>query len=115
MGLGGREPCTRQSDCGHGAHGQPRMLRRRGWGRCTCWRAPQHGALSGAHGDWRMLAAAQVGPLYVLASAAALIFANLGTRKPGEASAYSVFNGFRELPGQLNAAAMDDQLRRGQL
>jgi hypothetical protein len=60
-------------------------------------------------------APAQVGPLYVLASAAALIFVNLGTRKPGEASAYSVFNDFRELPGQLNAAAMDDQLRRGQL
>ncbi|KAK9845279.1 hypothetical protein WJX81_002128 [Elliptochloris bilobata] len=58
----------------------------------------------------------EVGPLYVLASAAALIFLNLGTRKAGEASAYSIFNaGFRELPGQLNAAAMDEQLRRGQL
>ncbi len=58
----------------------------------------------------------QVGPVYVLASLAALIFFNLGTRKAGEASAYSIFNaGFRELPGQLNAATMDDQLRRGQL
>ena len=54
--------------------------------------------------------------MYILASAVALIFMNLGRRKAGEASAYSVFNaGFRELPGQLNAAAMDEQLRRGQL
>lgn len=58
----------------------------------------------------------QVGPVYIIVSAAALIFLNLGRRKAGEASAYSIFNaGFRELPGQLNAAAMDDQLRRGQL
>ena len=58
----------------------------------------------------------QVGPVYIIVSAAALIFLNLGRRKAGEASAYSIFNaGFRELPGQLNAAAMDGQLRRGQL
>ncbi len=45
-----------------------------------------------------------------------VIFTNLGTRKPGEASAYSVFNeGMRALPGQLNADAIDDQMRRGQM
>jgi hypothetical protein len=57
----------------------------------------------------------QVGPLYVLATLLVLIFWNLGTRKPGEASAYSVFNGFRELPGQLNANRLDEQIRRGQM
>ena len=57
----------------------------------------------------------QVGALYVLATLMLLIFMNLGTRKPGEASAYSVFNNFRELPGQLNANRLDDQIRRGQM
>ena len=57
----------------------------------------------------------QVGPLYVLVTIVAVIFGNLGTRAQGEASAYSVFNNFRELPGQLNAGRLDDQLRRGQM
>jgi hypothetical protein len=43
-----------------------------------------------------------------------VIFTNLGTRKAGEASAYSVFNeGFRELPGTFNADRVDEHLRRG--
>ena len=57
----------------------------------------------------------QVGPLYVLVSIVAVIFFNLGKRGEGEASAYSIFNGFRELPGQLNAGVLDDQIRRGQM
>ena len=35
----------------------------------------------------------------------------LDTRKEGEASAYSIFNGFNELPGAFNAARLDDQMR----
>jgi hypothetical protein len=31
--------------------------------------------------------------------------------RPGEPSAYSVFNNFEELPGTYNAANVDDQLR----
>jgi hypothetical protein len=57
----------------------------------------------------------QIGPLYVLVSVITLIYFNLGTRQPGQASAYSIFNNFRELPGQLNADAFDQQLRNGQL
>ncbi|CAL5227512.1 g10497 [Coccomyxa viridis] len=57
----------------------------------------------------------EVGPLYVLVSIVAVIYWNLGTRREGDASAYSIFNGFRELPGQLNAGALDEQIRRGQM
>jgi hypothetical protein len=60
-------------------------------------------------------AALQIGPIYVLASLAAVILWNLGKRGEGEASAYSIFNEFRELPGQLNAGLLDDQIRRGQM
>lgn len=57
-----------------------------------------------------------VGPLYVLGSIVAVVFINLGTRLPGEQSAYSVFNeGIRSLPGQLDADSIDDQMRRGQM
>eukprot|EP00898_Chlorokybus_atmophyticus_P000464 jgi/Chlat1/1418/Chrsp12S01980 len=56
------------------------------------------------------------GPVYVLASIVAVIFYNLGHRKPGESSAYSVFNeNFEELPGTLNANQMDQQVRQGRL
>jgi len=57
----------------------------------------------------------QVGPVYVLCTLLAIIYSNLGRRRAGEASAYSIFNGGRELPGALNAAAIDDQMRRGQM
>ncbi|CAL8462591.1 g2124 [Coccomyxa elongata] len=57
----------------------------------------------------------QVGEMYVLVTLVTLILCNLGTRREGEASAYSIFNNFRELPGQLNANVLDDQLRRGQM
>jgi len=56
-----------------------------------------------------------VGPVYVLCTLLAIIYTNLGRRRAGEASAYSIFNGGRELPGALNAAAIDDQMRRGQM
>lgn len=55
-------------------------------------------------------------PLYLLGTLFALIFFNLGHRKAGEPSAYSLFNtGQRELPGTFNAGVIDGQLRRGQL
>lgn len=41
-----------------------------------------------------------------------LIFSNLGTRAPGEPSAYSIFNNFQELPGNFNAARVDDTIMR---
>lgn len=45
-----------------------------------------------------------------------LILLNLGRRREGEWSAYSIFNeGHRRLPGQLTAEHMDDQVRRGHL
>lgn len=56
-----------------------------------------------------------VGELYVLGTIAALVFFNLGIRKEGEASAYSIFNDFRRLPGQLTADEVDRQVRAGQI
>lgn len=64
------------------------------------------------------LAASRVdlGPIFILFSIVFVIFTNLGKRKPGEASAYSVFNaGFRSLLGELRADAIDEGLRRGNL
>lgn len=55
------------------------------------------------------------GALFVLTTIVLLVFCNLGQRKPGEPSAYSIFNNFQELPGQLNAGVIDGQIRRGQM
>ena len=51
-------------------------------------------------------------PLFLLSTGFYLIFTGLGTRRPGEPSAYSVFNGFDELPGTFNAARVDDAIMR---
>ncbi|GLC46219.1 hypothetical protein PLESTB_001536600 [Pleodorina starrii] len=57
-----------------------------------------------------------LGPVFILACLIAGIFTNLGTRRAGEASAYSIFNrGVRRLPGQLDADEIDRQMRQGQL
>lgn len=57
-----------------------------------------------------------LGPLYILGTGFCIIFLNLGRRKPGEASAYSIFNeDFRELPGTLNADRIDRDVRTGQV
>lgn len=54
------------------------------------------------------------GPPYVLVCLIGAMLLNLGRRKEGEASAYSLFNaGLRRLPGQLDAAQMDAQIRAG--
>ncbi|EEH51942.1 uncharacterized protein MICPUCDRAFT_22897, partial [Micromonas pusilla CCMP1545] len=53
-------------------------------------------------------------PLFLLATGFFLVFAGLGTKKPGEASAYSLFNeNFRELPGNFNAGDVDRVNRGG--
>ena len=61
----------------------------------------------------RLSHALDLGPVFVVCSGFVAIRRNLGDRKPGEASAYSIFNGFRELPGAFNAAAVDEHVRRG--
>ena len=64
----------------------------------------------------RVAARYDVGAPFVLASAFALMFANLGTRAPGAPSAYSLFNqGFERLPGDAAPEELDRQLRNGQL
>lgn len=55
------------------------------------------------------------GPPFVVLSGIALICTNTSTRKAGEASAWSVFNDGRSLPGAVDPQLLDDQLRRGQL
>ncbi|GAB4817998.1 hypothetical protein N2152v2_005044 [Parachlorella kessleri] len=57
----------------------------------------------------------ELGPLYMVATVFVVIILNLGRRREGEASAYSIFNNHQRLPGQLTAEHMDEQLRRGQL
>ena len=57
----------------------------------------------------------ELGPIYVLFTIVAVIYWNLGKRKEGEASAYSIFNNFQALPGQLQADDIDHQVRRGQM
>ena len=65
----------------------------------------------GAHASAR----AELGPLYILGTIFILIAINLGQRAAGQASAYSIFNNFRRLPGQLTAEDLDHQLRHGQM
>ena len=52
---------------------------------------------------------------YLAVSVLLVVFLNLGRRRAGEASAYSVFNNFRNLPGQLTGDMIDDMVRRGQM
>lgn len=61
----------------------------------------------------RRASARDLAPIYVLFTGFALIVTNLGRRRPGEPSAYSVFNeSFRQLPGQFNAEDVDDVVMR---
>jgi hypothetical protein len=64
----------------------------------------------------RLAAAAELGPLYIISTLFAGMLLNLGQRKEGEWSAYSLFNrDFRRLPGQMTAEDLDAAVRRGQL
>jgi len=49
--------------------------------------------------------------VYVMLSIVALMLYNLGTRQPGEASAYSVFNNHEALAGQLTGEDFDRAYR----
>jgi hypothetical protein len=54
--------------------------------------------------------------LYIMATMFAVIFLNLGERKAGEMSAYSVFNdGFEEILGTLNANQFDREIRHNMM
>ncbi|OAY63980.1 uncharacterized protein LOC109728545 [Ananas comosus] len=56
-----------------------------------------------------------LGPIYILGTGFLVILLNLGKRQHGDLSAYSIFNeGFRELPGTLNAERIDRDIRAGQ-
>ncbi|TYG90393.1 hypothetical protein ES288_A12G178200v1 [Gossypium darwinii] len=66
-----------------------------------------------------------LGPIYILGTGFCTIFLNLGRQQPDDVkyplasklqflSAYSIFNeDFRELPGTLNADAIDRDIRTG--
>ena len=61
---------------------------------------------------WGLFIYADFGSLYILLSMIVSIFMNLGKRKRGEMSAYSVFNeGFKQLLGTLNAEQFDNEIR----
>ncbi|CAD7703553.1 unnamed protein product [Ostreobium quekettii] len=62
-----------------------------------------------------VMARMDLGPVYILGTLFAVMLCNLGQRKEGEASAYTWFNNFQPLPGNLNADMIDNQLRRGQM
>lgn len=54
----------------------------------------------------------ELGSLYIMISILVAMFMNLGERRKGELSAYSVFNkGFRNLPGQLRGEDIDREIR----
>ncbi|GFH14280.1 SAYSvFN domain-containing protein, partial [Haematococcus lacustris] len=58
----------------------------------------------------------QLGPVFILLCIITAIVTNLGQKKEGEVSAYSICNpGVERLPGQLDADDVDQQIRRGQI
>ena len=63
----------------------------------------------------RLASSQGLGSLYLVLSVIAFIFTNLGKRREGEASAYTVFNNFQALPGQLTGDQLERQMVRGQL
>ncbi|PRW58332.1 ubiquitin family [Chlorella sorokiniana] len=64
----------------------------------------------------RLAARWDLGPLYIIATILLLMLLNLGQRREGQWSAYSLFNpGMRRLPGQMTAEDLDRQVRRGQM
>ena len=75
------------------------------WVGILCW-----GCLS------RAAAALDLGPIFIISTVFLLILMNLGTRREGSLSAYSLFNtNVRQLPGQITAEHLDGQLRHGQM
>lgn len=77
-------------------------------------RALQYVGLWAAGAKVASLVSPELGSLYLILSLPVLIYCNLGRRRPGEASGYALFNeGYRELPGTLNAGRLDEAIRRG--
>lgn len=61
---------------------------------------------------WMAMIYAEFGSLWIILSMIASIFLNLGERKKGELSAYSVFNeGFKQLLGTMDAQQFDNEIR----
>ena len=52
----------------------------------------------------------EFGPIYLVSSIIAFILLNLGERREGEASAYSIFNNFEALPGTLTNEQLERQM-----
>ena len=64
----------------------------------------------------RLAADYELGPIYIISTIFALMLLNLGQRKEGDWSAYSLFNpGMRRLPGQMTAEDLDAAVRHGQM
>ena len=57
-----------------------------------------------------------LGPIYILGTIFLIMVVNLGVRRPGELSGYSLFNeNVQSLPGQLRAEQLDQQIRHGRM
>ena len=62
----------------------------------------------------RALSRRDLGPPFVLVSIVTVMVLNLGTRGPGQLSAYSLFNpGVQALPGATSTDELDTQIRAG--
>lgn len=55
-------------------------------------------------GEWWQL-------LFILTPVALMLWNTKKRREAGEASGYSIFNGFRQMPGQLTQGEIDSQMR----
>jgi len=62
---------------------------------------------------WALAIHLGFGAVYVILVAFAVIFSNLGDRAEGEASAYSVFNNFQYLQGELRMDQVEAEMRGG--
>lgn len=63
----------------------------------------------------KLASAHDLGPIYIIFTIVAGVYLNLGARREGDASAYTIFNGFRALAGQFTGDDVDAGLRRGQM
>ena len=63
----------------------------------------------------KLASAFDLGPLFIIGTVVAGVYLNLGRRREGDASAYTIFNGFRALAGQFTGDDVDHGLRRGQM
>ena len=64
-----------------------------------------------AIGMWMGALSAGFGAVYILLLGFVIVFANLGTRREGEQSAYPVFNNFQPLQGELRMDQVEAEMR----